>query len=185
MHKNLRWKLILVDAVVGGMGLAWRGMGVDLGLDLRGGAEILYKVHTDKTEVVNVMGITRDVISKRINAFGVGEHRLERSGSDKILLQLPDKGEEEIARIKKIIKTTGQLTFHLVASKETMKNHAEGETAPPGYVWKETAREKDDEKETIDKLLIHEEADFLGDDLFPHITGRGSFSLGVIFHGLF
>ena len=31
MHKNLRWRLVLVAAVVGGMGLAWRYIGIDLG----------------------------------------------------------------------------------------------------------------------------------------------------------
>ena len=66
MHKNLRWKLVLVVAVVGGMGLAASCMKIDLGLDLRGGAEILYKVHTDKAPIKtsNIMRTTKDVISR-------------------------------------------------------------------------------------------------------------------------
>ncbi len=98
MHKNLRWKLILVVAVVGGMGLAWHGIGIDLGLDLRDGAEILYKVHMDEApiETSDIMNTTKKVMSRRINAVGVGEHKLEVSG-DKILLQLPAKGEEVVA----------------------------------------------------------------------------------------
>lgn len=164
MHENLRWKILLIVIVVGGMGLAAYYMKIDLGLDLRGGAEILYRVHIEEKEVEtqNVMGITLDVISRRINAFGVGEHRLERSGKDNILLQLPDKGEKEIARIKEIIKTTGKLTFHLVASEETIKKHLEGNTSPPGYVWKELVREEKN-KGQGERLLIHEKADFLGD----------------------
>ncbi len=51
MHKNLLWRLFIVVAVVGGMGLSAYYMEINLGLDLRGGAEILYKVHTDKAMV--------------------------------------------------------------------------------------------------------------------------------------
>ncbi len=184
MHKNLRWKLALVIAVVGGMGLAWHYIGIDLGLDLRGGAEILYRVHLDKAEVeaINVMSQTQKVISRRINAFG-GEYRLERSGADKILLQLPAKGAKEIERIKKIIRTTGQMTFHLVASAETMKDHIEENTAPSGYVWKELTR-KGDEKRAGEKLLIHEKADFTGDSItgvriVPDYKTPGSWAVSI------
>ena len=68
MSKNLRWKLILIVVVIGGMGLAAYHMEIGLGLDLRGGAEILYKVHTEKRPegVVNVMTQTMHVIERRI-----------------------------------------------------------------------------------------------------------------------
>lgn len=157
MHKNLRWRLFLIVMVVGGAGLSYHYMGVNLGLDLRGGAEILYKVHLKEAEpgTVNVVTRAMDVINRRIAPFG-GEHRIERLGEDQILIQLPDKGEREIDRIKKLIKTTGKLTFHLVASEENIKKHVENNTTPPGYLWKNV-------ESTNEKLLIKEKPDFSGD----------------------
>ncbi|MFC1671829.1 protein translocase subunit SecD [Planctomycetota bacterium] len=165
MQKQLVWKIILVLAVVVGMGFAWHSMGIDLGLDLRGGAEILYRVHIEEAEVgaKDIMGTTIEVITRRINQFGVGEYRIERSGDNHILLQLPDKGEAEIDRIKEIIKTTGKLTFHLVASEEYMKEQREAKTTPPGYVWKEV--DEDDPKKKKEELLVREKADFSGDSV--------------------
>lgn len=168
MHKNLMWRAILILFVVGGFGSIAYFQGLDFGLDLRGGAEILYKVHTDQAEVgtVNIMGTTLEVLGRRIDRIGVAEYKLERSGDNHILLQLPDKGEQEIINIKKMLIETGKLTFHLVASPERTKEHRERGTTPSGYVWKDVRREgEDDDTKTGRELLIHEKADFQGDSI--------------------
>ncbi len=172
--KGVVWRLVLVILVSVGCGLLWYGKGVDLGLDLKGGAEILYKVHVDqaRTKTSDVMGTTMEVISRRINKFNVSEPRIERIGADEILVQIPGKGEAEIERIKAILKKTGMLTFHLVASESMMKRYKD-KTPPPGWVWMEKRAGKN---ETGEKLLIHKEPDFLGDnitsvELVPWQTG--------------
>ncbi len=67
-----------------------------LGLDLRGGAYLMYDVDTsavadaDKSSAV---GGARDVIERRVNAFGVGEPRVQTTkvrDSWRVLVELPD-----------------------------------------------------------------------------------------------
>ncbi len=91
---------------------------LNLGLDLRGGFEILYQAEplngesdteVDMTSVVNS-------ISKRINVLGVSEPEIITEGTDRIRVQLAGIEDQESAR--QMIGTTANLTFRDVDDNE-------------------------------------------------------------------
>jgi protein-export membrane protein SecD len=98
-----------------------------LGLDLNGGTELVYKADLTKatstpTEIANSMSVLRDVIERRVNAFGVSEAvvRVERVGftgaesEQQLIVELP--GVTDIDKAIAMIGQTPTLDFRLVAS---------------------------------------------------------------------
>lgn len=53
-----------------------------------------------------------EVIRRRVDELGTTEPNIQRQGADRILVEAPGEGDPE--RLKDIIGTTAQLTFHLV-----------------------------------------------------------------------
>ena len=106
---------------------------LNLGLDLSGGTELVYKVvavEEDKVEedkdeqedstfqrrrdvASRVYDIVK-IIERRINISGLKEPRIQVQGSDRILIQIPGRDKQEVANIKKIIQTSGRLEFRVV-----------------------------------------------------------------------
>ena len=89
---------------------------INLGLDLRGGFEILYQVEplkegddVDMTAVVNAL-------EKRINVLGVSEPSISVEGNDRIRVQLAGVTDQESAR--QMLGTTANLTFRDVDDNE-------------------------------------------------------------------
>ena len=85
-----------------------------LGLDLRGGAQLTIQVNPTK-EQPNVQPTTEDVqavqrvLENRINEFGVSETTVQTIGEDKILIQLP--GESQPEEAERRLKGTAKLEF--------------------------------------------------------------------------
>ena len=72
---------------------------IKLGLDLKGGSELLYKVRVDEKE--ERPGITKEIIEvlkKRIDPQGVIEYRIQEQGSHRILIQVPGWQPAKTAR---------------------------------------------------------------------------------------
>ena len=73
-----------------------------LGLDLRGGAQLTIQVNPTK-ENPNVKPTIKDVeavqrvLENRINEFGVSETTVQTIGEDKILIQIPGESQPEEA----------------------------------------------------------------------------------------
>ncbi len=97
------------------LGSFQRSGNVQLGLDLQGGAQLLYQAdmsnvpEADRTDSLN--GV-RDVIEQRINAFGVGEPVIQtvRSGNDyRLNVELP--GITDVTAAAKKIGETPLLEF--------------------------------------------------------------------------
>jgi preprotein translocase subunit SecD len=64
-----------------------------LGLDLRGGSRIVLQADTSNAPDVNVdqaLQAASKIIERRVNAFGVAESEIQRQGSDRLAVQLPD-----------------------------------------------------------------------------------------------
>jgi SecD/SecF fusion protein len=83
-----------------------------LGLDLKGGVELVYQAKPTKQSTVNGEAIDRsiDIMRKRVDALGVTEPEIQRSGSDQITVSLPDvKNAKEAADQ---VGTTAQLFFY-------------------------------------------------------------------------
>ena len=102
---------------------------VRLGLDLAGGTELIYRADTanlvsDKEGALNSL---RDVIERRVNAFGVGEPliQIERSSivagepEDRLLVELP--GVTDVAAAVDAIGKTPVLEFKLVTGENAGK----------------------------------------------------------------
>ena len=85
-----------------------------LGLDLRGGTQIVLETR-DANGVVadaDTTDRTLEVLRRRVDALGVSEPTLARSGERRIIVELP--GVQDPAEAAEVIGRTAQLTFHPV-----------------------------------------------------------------------
>ncbi|MBR8828359.1 MAG: protein translocase subunit SecD [Gomphosphaeria aponina SAG 52.96 = DSM 107014] len=85
---------------------------LQLGLDLRGGAQLTIQVQT--TEAVREikpedLSAVKRVIENRVNALGVSEALVQTAGENKIIVQLP--GVTDPAQAERILGGTAQLEF--------------------------------------------------------------------------
>src|SRR4051794_39565497 len=85
-----------------------------LGLDLRGGTQIV--LQTRSTDSVEAGAETTDraveVLRRRVDALGLAEPTLTRSGADRILVELP--GLTDATEAGEVLGRTAQLTIHPV-----------------------------------------------------------------------
>lgn len=81
-----------------------------LGLDLKGGFEILYEVTplNEGEDLPSMNAVVRS-ISKRVNTLGVNEPVIQVEGDNRIRVQLADVHDPEAAR--RMISSTANLTF--------------------------------------------------------------------------
>ncbi|WP_035434343.1 protein translocase subunit SecDF [Bacillus sp. UNC322MFChir4.1] len=86
--------------------------GINLGLDLRGGFEILYEVKpAKKGEKVtrDTLVSTVGALEKRVNVLGVSEPNIQIEGNDRIRVQLAGIKDQQQAR--DVLSTQAKLTF--------------------------------------------------------------------------
>ena len=87
--------------------------GLTLGLDLKGGSQLLYKADlSQKDPSVSdevAMSSMVEKIQRRVNLYGTTEPTIQRQGSDRILVQLP--GIENIEEAISLIGKTALLDF--------------------------------------------------------------------------
>jgi len=87
-------------------------LGMRLGLDLSGGTRLVYKA--DLSQIGNesttsaVQG-AMDIITRRVDAYGVSEATIQKLGSDQIVVQLP--GVRDVEAAINLIGSTAQLEF--------------------------------------------------------------------------
>ena len=82
--------------------------GLVLGLDLRGGTNLVYEADftdiEEGREADSLRG-AKDIIERRINAYGVSEPVIQIVGSNRILIQLP--GVTDIEEAKDLVGKSG------------------------------------------------------------------------------
>jgi len=85
-----------------------------LGLDLRGGTQIVLETQDSPTVKADQNSTDRavEVLRRRVDALGVAEPSLTRSGDRRIIVELP--GLQDPREAAKVIGRTAQLTFHPV-----------------------------------------------------------------------
>lgn len=114
MSKGFRWRLVVSLLVVAGSIYLVVTTPPRLGLDLRGGTQILYEAEDTDQVIVDseVIERTVEVLRRRIDAVGVTEPTIQAAGDRRIIVELPGVSdpEEAIATIGR----TAQLTFHPV-----------------------------------------------------------------------
>jgi preprotein translocase subunit SecD len=80
-----------------------------LGLDLQGGTSLVYQGDLKDIPAdaqADAMSSARDVIERRVNAFGVSEPVVQVSGNDRIIVELPG-----VKDVNEAIKLIGQTPF--------------------------------------------------------------------------
>ncbi len=84
-----------------------------LGLDLKGGVELVYKATPNaETKVITPVAMQRavDVMNNRVNQLGVSQAQITTDGKDLIDVQLPNV--QNVAQAEKDVGTTSQLFFY-------------------------------------------------------------------------
>src|SRR3954471_24995076 len=105
--------LVAAGAVAGAVGILLTTQ-PRLGLDLRGGTQIVLETKDSATAKADADATDRalEVLRHRVDALGVSEPTLVRSGERRIIVELPDVQDPREATA--VIGKTAQLTFHPV-----------------------------------------------------------------------
>ncbi|WP_077327178.1 protein translocase subunit SecDF [Virgibacillus siamensis] len=94
---------------------------INLGLDLQGGFEILYKVEpVDDGEKVDkdLLESTVRILNERVNRLGISEANINIEGENRIRVQLAGIKDPEEAR--ELLSTSARLSFRNVSDKELL-----------------------------------------------------------------
>ena len=149
MATKLGWRMFFVVLLLGGSIALILTRPVRLGLDLRGGTQIV--LEASDTDAVAADGDTIDrtveVLRRRVDALGVSEPTLQASGERRIIVELPGVTDPDEAI--RVLGRTAQLTFHRVLGL------AEG-SAQPGP--SPDADEEDATERTGGELLVPDES---------------------------
>jgi SecD/SecF fusion protein len=147
--------LLLTVGLVAISAVVIKNKKTQLGLDLRGGVELIYQGRpTPQQPDVTGAAIEQsiDIIRQRIDAFGVAEPEISRLGTDQISVGLPDVKNQERAADQ--VGTTAQMYFYdwepnLLGPAQQIGSHPG--TAPPAAAfadlkdaWTAAGRNPDD-----------------------------------------
>ncbi|HXC02297.1 MAG TPA: protein translocase subunit SecD, partial [Opitutaceae bacterium] len=141
-----------------------------LGLDLKGGVAVTLEV--DPKAVGNdPANISQDkltkaieIISARINAFGVVEPVIRPVGNNRIEIELPGVSTKDNPEILDNIKKPAQLTFCLVHPTLTPRDVAPGEV-PPGYQEMSYTEQQRDGTDFEESLFVKRIPEMTGKDI--------------------
>jgi SecD/SecF fusion protein len=114
LSRHLGWRLVAVLLVLGAAGWLAATRPARLGLDLRGGTQIVLETRDGPRQRVDDDTVTRtlEVLRRRVDQLGVAEPTLQRSGARRVLVELPGVYDPEEAL--RVIGRTAQLAFHPV-----------------------------------------------------------------------
>ncbi|NUS90556.1 MAG: protein translocase subunit SecD [Streptomyces sp.] len=127
-HKSLRARALIALAVIAGSLAIALTLPVRLGLDLRGGTQIMLETRSTPTTEADAAATDRtvEVLRGRIDALGVAEPTVVRSGDHRILVELP--GVHDPKKAADVLGRTAQLTVHAVLGPA---GTSDGATATP------------------------------------------------------
>ncbi|MGR3218421.1 MAG: protein translocase subunit SecD [Candidatus Anammoxibacter sp.] len=140
---------------------------IKLGLDLKGGSELLYEVRVNKNE--DRPGLTKEIIQvlqKRIDPNGILEYRIQEQGHHRILIQVPGATQSEITAFKKRLTRLGKLEFRLAATRDSdeYRRAASGEKVP-GYYKHWIRKARGEVGESDDWYLVSNKTEITGEHL--------------------
>jgi protein-export SecD/SecF family membrane protein len=120
MKKTFLFVFILFFLIALYLVFYWKNF--SLGMDLAGGTILTYQVdfaNFDKKQFKDILEQTKDLIERRVNFLGVGEYFISFSESGRILIEIPNIKDPELA--KKIIGETPFLEFRIPDEKDKNK----------------------------------------------------------------
>ncbi|MFC1514393.1 protein translocase subunit SecD [Candidatus Omnitrophota bacterium] len=144
---------------------------ISLGLDLKGGMHLVYKVDSQRLKSEERKGASEravEIIRNRIDELGVKEPIIQPQGTDRILIQLPGVVDRE--RALEIIGKTALLEFKLVESDPEVIQRNE-EALEPAYEWKDLEDKR---------LLLYKEAVLTGSALIDAQVGFDNLGLSYV-----
>ena len=119
MFNSIRGRIIIILVMVGvSAGYLVRN-GVKLGLDLQGGMHLVLEVDDPEgtmTPEAKADAIDRSerIMRNRIDEFGVEEPLIQKSGAERLIVELPGIGAGDESRAKNLIQQSAFLEFKLV-----------------------------------------------------------------------
>jgi SecD/SecF fusion protein len=114
-----------------------------LGLDLKGGVELVYQAQRTPQSNVNQDALSRavDIMRARVDQLGVAEPEIQTSGGNQISVALPDV--TDTARAIKEVGTTARLEFYDWETNVLLPNGQTVDTVlktlPPGFAQNQNA----------------------------------------------
>src|SRR6478752_8744901 len=104
--------LLVVLGLIAGSFAVIATMKTRLGLDLKGGVELVYQGKPTAQAKVDAESLNRaiDIMRKRVDQLGVAQPEIQRSGSDEIDVALPDVSNA--SRAQDEVGKTAQLQFY-------------------------------------------------------------------------
>jgi SecD/SecF fusion protein len=114
LSRHLWWRVLAVLLVLGVAGWLAATRPARLGLDLRGGTQIVLETRDGPNQRVadDTVARTLEVLRRRVDQLGVAEPALQRSGARRVLVELPGVYDPDEA--VRVIGRTAQLAFHPV-----------------------------------------------------------------------
>lgn len=163
MSNRLKFILIIVLAVVAAvlaypredvvlkkLGFKNAKLSLRQGLDLQGGAHLVYQADLSKTASADkakaVSGLV-DVIQKRVNPSGTSEIVVQPAGADRVIVELP--GVKDLNAAIDAIGKTAQLNFY-----EIKDTNGQGELTPTDLTGKDFSRADADIDPTTSQPII-------------------------------
>jgi SecD/SecF fusion protein len=157
------WRRFLFVILLGGLGaLALWLNGINLGLDLRGGTRLLYRVDIEAEKKAGNLPKDADakelmiemltIISRRIDPQGLKDAAVTQAGREGILIELPGGDERTANAIQARIEDLGALEMHPVVYSDYSGKAVDGRRMPDGKSF-----DPDKEKERLSKWLEKEE----------------------------
>jgi SecD/SecF fusion protein len=106
------WLLIAVGVLLISAGWAIYSQPTNLGLDLKGGVQLVYEAQPTPQSKVTPDSINRaiDIMRSRVDALGVSEPEIQASGNNQITVSLPAVSNAEKAQ--KLVGSQAQLVFY-------------------------------------------------------------------------
>jgi len=115
MNKALFRKSLWIVAITIAAVLILLRRPLNLGLDLKGGTSLILRVNVEATSsdrVREVVEQTRQILEKRVNAFGLSETSIQFYGNrgNELLVQVP--GVSDLSRVKGLLESRGVLEWY-------------------------------------------------------------------------
>lgn len=124
--RRLMWRVLAILVVLGAALALVFTRPLRLGLDLRGGTQIVLEAQDTEQQRVDedTLGRTVEVLRRRVDQLGVTEPSLQASGDRRVIVELPGVTDPEEAL--DAIGRTAQLTFHGVEGVVTREGGGRG-----------------------------------------------------------
>lgn len=178
MDKNYKWKVLFVVSLF--VFSIWKFYPLDqkikLGLDLKGGMQLLLQVDMTKIPENQREDVTErvaEVVRNRIDEFGVVEPEISTQGKDQVVVKLPGITDRE--RAIQIAGRTAHLEFRLVSDDVTLTAEAEKGAVPDGY---EIKKVKNGTNE--DQLIVAKDAVLTGERLTNAAVGFDQYGKAMV-----